>query len=248
MRVLTLTACLVLVAAADGSALAASGCGKGMLWPYVRQPGDCLTDDEIKAGQRGVYNGPLNTNPDMSGVRVDTPAQSTGVTGSTGPRPNAAAGAPQTTATGTGSSGPAPGAPVAPGATLFGGPATGNSPSLNGPGFAPPPAQRVVGEAPCVKGWLWPFVRNPGDCLTEAEKSNGQAGVYRADQVVASAAAAAGPGVTQVSAAGPAASGSSGTVETASGGGNAAPACRKGWLWPFVRRAGDCPTDAERGR
>ena len=91
MRVLTLTACVVLLAAADGSALAASGCGKGMLWPYVRQPGDCLTDDEIRAGQRGVYNGPVNTNPDMSGVRVETPAQSTGVTGSSAPAPAAPA-------------------------------------------------------------------------------------------------------------------------------------------------------------
>jgi len=26
----------------------------------------------------------------------------------------------------------------------------------------------------------------------------------------------------------------------------ATPACRKGWLWPFVRKPGDCPTDAER--
>jgi hypothetical protein len=56
MRALTLTACVVLFAASHGSALAASGCGKGMLWPYVRQPGDCLTDDEIKAGTVTVKN------------------------------------------------------------------------------------------------------------------------------------------------------------------------------------------------
>jgi hypothetical protein len=241
MRMLTLTACVALLAAADGSALAASGCGKGMLWPYVRQPGDCLTDDEIKAGQRGVYSGPLNTNPDMSGVRVETPAQSTGVTQSTAPRPSAAAGTPQT----AGSSGPAPVAPVAApgGATLFGGQATTDGPALNGPGFSLPPAPRVAGDAPCVKGWLWPFVRNPGDCLTDAEKGSGQAGVFRAEDVVASATPAAGPGVTQVSAAGTSASSSTGA-----GAPSAAPACRKGWLWPFVRRAGDCPTDAERGR
>src|SRR5215510_11992851 len=84
MRALMMTACVVLLAAAaDGSALAASGCGKGMLWPYVRQPGDCLTDDEIKAGQRGVYSGPVDTNPDMSNVKVETPP-ATNVEGGSG--------------------------------------------------------------------------------------------------------------------------------------------------------------------
>lgn len=230
MRVLTLTACVVLLAAADGAALAASGCGKGMLWPYVRQPGDCLTDDEIRAGQRGVYNGPVNTNPDMSGIRVETPAQSSGVTGASGPAPG----------------GPAPGPAATAPATA---PTATNGSPTNGPGFSSPPPQRAS-LVSCKKGWLWPFVREPGDCLTDAEKGNGQAGVYRAEEVVASAAPAAGPGVTQVSAAGPAGSGSAGGgVEAPSGGGgSAAPACRKGWLWPFVRRAGDCPTDAERGR
>ena len=237
MRVLTLTAFVALLAAVDGTAALAQSCGKGMLWPYVRQPGDCLTDDEIRAGQRGVYNGPINTNPDMSGVRVETPAQSTGVTvstapppgGATAPRPSGAAGTPQTAG------------PAAPERTLFGGQTTENSPTLNGPGFVLPPQRSSVS---CRKGWLWPFVRDPGDCLTEAEKGNGQASVYRAEQVVAVAAPAAAPGGTQVAGASPA---SSGSVETASTG-SAAPACRKGWLWPFVRRAGDCPTDAERGR
>ncbi len=240
MRVLTLTACVVLLAAADGSAALAQSCGKGMLWPYVRQPGDCLTDDEIRAGQRGVYSGPVNTNPDMSGVRVETPAQSSGITGSTVPVPAAGPGAaPPTTAA------PAPAAPAAAapgGATLFTGPATTPGPTLNGAGFTPPPQRSAVAVA-CKKGWLWPFVREPGDCLTEAEKGNGQGGVYRPEQVVAIAAPAPGPGGTQV--AGP--GGSTGGVETASTV-SAAPACRKGWLWPFVRRAGDCPTDAERGQ
>ena len=127
---------------------------------------------------------------------------------------------------------------------MFSGQATTAGPTLNGPGFSLPPAPRVVGEAPCVKGWLWPFVRNPGDCLTEAETGNGETGVFRAEQVVASAAPAAGPGgVTQVSAPGQSASGSTGGAATPS-----TPSCRKGWLWPFVRKAGDCPTDAERGR
>lgn len=233
MRALTLTACLVLFAASQGSALAASGCGKGMLWPYVRAPGDCLTDDEIKAGQRGVYQGPVNTNPDMSDVKVDTPVSSTVSGGSsgglfsriTGGGSNRAASTPATTpASMQGQSGP----------------------SLNGAGFTPTPVQRV-GDAACTKGWLWPFARKPGECLTDVEKGNGQTGVYRADQVVASAASAAAPGVTPVSAPGRATAGTPASgAETPPP--SAEPACSKGWLWPFVRRAGDCPTDAERRR
>jgi hypothetical protein len=229
MRALTLTACVVLFAASHGSALAASGCGKGMLWPYVRQPGDCLTDDEIKAGQRGVYQGPVNTNPDMSDVRVETPPVNTVSGGSSGGLFSRLMGGgsstPASVQSGQGPSGP----------------------SLNGPGFSTP-AARGTDDAACAKGWLWPFVRNPGDCLTNAEKGNGLTGVYRADQVVASAApAAASSGVTPVSAPGRA------TAETPAGSTetpppSAEPACRKGWLWPFVRRAGDCPTDAERRR
>ena len=237
MRALTLTACVVLFAASHGSALAASGCGKGMLWPYVRQSGDCLTDDEIKAGQRGVYQGPVNTNPDMSNVKVETPPVNTVSGGSSGGLFSRIMGG------GGGSSG---GSTTPTPASIQSGQAP-DGPSLNGPGFSQPAARRADDGA-CAKGWLWPFVRNPGDCLTNAERDNGQTGVYRADQVVASAApAAAPPSVTPVSAPGRA------TTETPAGSTEtpppaAQPACRKGWLWPFVRRPGDCPTDAERRR
>lgn len=229
MRALTLTACVVLFAASHGPALAASGCGKGMLWPYVRQAGDCLTDDEIKAGQRGVYQGPVNTNPDMSNVKVVEPPTNTVSGGSSGGLFSRIMG-------GGGSSTPAS---VQSGQGPSG-------PSLNGPGFSTP-AVRRADDGACSKGWLWPFVRNPGDCLTNAERDNGQTGVYRADQVVASAAPAAAPGVTPANAPGRA------TGETPAGSTEtpppaAQPACRKGWLWPFVRKPGDCPTDAERGR
>ena len=245
MRALKLTACLLLLAAADSSALAASGCGKGMLWPYVRQPGDCLTDDEIRAGQKGVYNGPVNTNPDMSNVKLDTPPAATSVEGSSGGglfsgilgRSRGTTSAPA----------PAPASASAPasGALLGQGVMRQNAdgPSMNGPGFSLPPPQRV-GEAPCVKGWLWPFVRKPGDCLTNAEKENGQAGVFRAEQVVATVSPAAGPGVTQVSAPGSGGAAPRGSEPPV----NTEPQCRKGWLWPFVRKPGDCPTAAERGR
>ena len=249
MRALKLTACLVLLAAADGSALAASGCGKGMLWPYVRQPGDCLTDDEIRAGQRGVYNGPVNTNPDMSNVKVPETPPATSVEGGSGGglfsgilgRSRTPASTPAPSPTPVTASVPTPSAPTQSG-SLFGEgimSQNANGAALNGPGFSFPPTQRG-GEAPCAKGWLWPFVRSPGDCLTEAERQNGETGVFRADQVVATAAPAAGPTATQV-----AASGNAAPNRTEAPPANTEPQCRKGWLWPFVRRPGDCPTGIE---
>src|SRR4029453_1208529 len=177
----------------DSSALAASGCGKGMLWPYVRQAGDCLTDDEIRAGQKGVYNGPVNTNPDMSNVRVETPP-ATSITSESKGLFSRLTGGRNTTASVRSTSAQGP-----------------SGPSMNGPGFSAPPVQRAA-DGPCVKGWLWPFVRKPGECLTGTERENGQTGVYRREQVVASAAPAAGPGVTQISA-----PGSAGTATPAGG-------------------------------
>ena len=44
MRIL-IAAGVTLFLASSGSAMAAE-CTKGLLWPYVRNPGDCLTDDE----------------------------------------------------------------------------------------------------------------------------------------------------------------------------------------------------------
>jgi hypothetical protein len=206
-----------------------------MLWPYVRQAGDCLTDDEIKAGQRGVYQGPVNTNPDMSDVKVVEPPTNTVESGSSGLFSRIMGGG------GSSSS-------STPASIQSGGSQGSSGPSLNGAGFSAPAARRADDGA-CVKGWLWPFVRKPGECLTDAERANGQTGVYRADQVVAVSTPAAGaPGVTPVSAPGRA------TTETPAGATEttpqpaATPQCRKGWLWPFVRKPGDCPTDAERRR
>src|SRR5579872_2148135 len=56
----------------SGSALAAE-CNKGLLWPFVRDPGDCLTANEIKAGQTGVYDGPPTGPVDVSAIKA--PAQ-----------------------------------------------------------------------------------------------------------------------------------------------------------------------------
>jgi hypothetical protein len=138
----------------------------------------------------------------------------------------------------------APGAAAPPPAAAAASAAPPSGPPLTGAGFTAGPRADSVD---CKKGWLWPFVRNPGDCLTEAERANGRAGVYRADQVVASAPSAPVPAVTPVSAPVPTDAGSSASPEPVSQEPvAAAPSCRKGWLWPFVRRPGDCPTDAER--
>jgi len=193
MRVVGLVACIVFFAA-SGSALAAE-CGRGMLWPHVRNPGDCLTDAEIKAGQTGVYNGPVNTNVDVSAIKPDPVNQNAGASGD--------------------------GGGFFSGGLLGGGSTQGGS------------------TATCNKGWFWPFVRETGDCQTDIERRRNRNGVYRADEVTqvsavgnASAPAANAPIVGEpASAAQPAA---------------AAPACTKGWLWPFVRHERDCPSEGDK--
>jgi len=203
----------VCVFAADGSATAAS-CGKGMLWPYVRNPGDCLTDTEIKGGQTGVYSGPVNTNPDISGIQAPAPVQ-------------------------TPAQAPAP-ARRAPAAAVPASTAT----SPNGVKAVTTATPRD--EVACHTGALWPFSRSPGDCLTDVEKKEGHTGVYRAEAVVTQVSAtAAATGTTPT----PGANNSGGSSATASNDTSTAPpaqSCRKGALWPFVRRPGDCPTDAEK--
>jgi hypothetical protein len=224
MRLLPFVASVAFFAA-SGSALAAD-CTKGMLWPYTRNPGDCLTDAEIKAGKTGVYSGPVNTNVDVSSIKPETPA-------------------PSTPSSGGGTGGFFSGG-------LFGGssstPSTPSAPSSNTGGFfsgglfgggsSSTPKSNAVS---CNKGTLWPFVREPGDCLTATEKLTNKTGVYRADEV------------TQVSA-NTAPAGDAGAANTPANApagappppASSAPVCEKGWLWPFVRKSGDCPTDAEK--
>jgi hypothetical protein len=217
--------------AASGSAFAAD-CTKGMLWPYTRNPGDCLTDAEIKAGKTGVYNGPVNTNVDVSSIKPEAPSPSSSESGAS--------------KGGFFSGG------------LFGGssstPSTPSAPSNNTGGFfsgglfgGGSSTPNSISSAPngnavaCNKGYLWPFVREPGDCLTATEKLTNKTGVYRAGEV------------TQVSANNPPA-GDAGAADTpASTAASAppppassAPTCEKGWFWPFVRKSGDCPTAAEK--
>ena len=261
MRVLAL-AVFMMVLGADQSASAAS-CGKGMLWPYVRNPGDCLTDAEVAAGARGVYNGPVNTNPDLGAMQQN-------------PAVAAPAPAPQ---------GPAPvQQPIAvnPNGVAVA-PLPAQQPVTVDPnGVVASPAQvatyqpaPAANPAECTKSLLWPFVKKPGDCLmgTSAEekrKRNGMPCYYRKPgdcQIaepkpvgvvttvggvgpVAQANARAAAGL-QAPAAIPAANPGSvpvTPVDAPAASTPVEPSCTKGAFWPFVKKAGDCATSAEQKR
>lgn len=199
MRKVFLLACVSFVTM-SGSAMAAD-CTRGMLWPYVRAAGDCLTDAEIAAGQKGAYSGPTNTNVDVSAIK---PAQAPSQSGAPAP---------------VGSVSRSDGALIE--TSVFG---------------AVAPTKAVV---ECHRGILWPFQREPGDCLTAAEKRSGQTGYYGGVAAITQASAnVAGPGA-------PAPSGAA-SQEAAP---QTAPApqavsCSKSWFWPFVKEAGDCASAA----
>jgi hypothetical protein len=158
MRLLPFVATIAFFAA-SGSAFAAD-CTKGLLWPYTRNPGDCLTDVEIKAGKTGVYTGPVNTNVDVSSIKPDTSIPSSGGGG--------------------GSTGGSTGGYFSGG--LIGG--------LIGGSSSTPSSNPVA----CNKGYLWPFVREPGDCLTATEKLTDKTGVYRGGEVTQVSASSASAG------------------------------------------------------
>jgi hypothetical protein len=207
MRILSVVACVAFFAG-TGSALAAD-CNKGMLWPFVRTTGDCLTDVEIASGKTGTYTGPVNTNVDVSAIKPsEAPVQNTGSSSGSG---------------------------------LFGSSLFGSSTSNSGGGGELITSDSIFGAgAPdksgaavtCNKGTLWPFQREPGDCLTAAEKKAGKTGVY-----------GGGPGLTQVSATDAAGQAAPPAAMPASA---SAASCGRSWLWPFVRKAGDCPSEADK--
>ena len=67
----TIAAAAIAMLASSGSAFAAD-CTKGLLWPYVRNPGDCLTEDEIKTG---VYQGAPQGPVDVDNIKSPAPTQ-----------------------------------------------------------------------------------------------------------------------------------------------------------------------------
>jgi len=199
MRSVSLIACVSLLTGgfllSTGPTLAAD-CTKGMLWPYVRAAGDCLTDAEIAAGQKGTYSGPTDTNVDVSAIKPPAaPAQA--------------------------------GSPAAAGGVVRSDGALIET-SIFG---AEPPARAIV---QCHKGILWPFNREPGDCLTEGEKQAGQTGVFGG----AAAATPASATTTVPAASAPSGEGAAPMPQTTS--------CSKSWLWPFVRESGDCPSAGDK--
>jgi hypothetical protein len=255
-------AVFALLVTADQSALAES-CGKGMLWPYVRNPGDCLTDAEIAAGARGVYNGPVNTNPNIGALQSPPPA-------APAPAPLAAPAAAPAPA-------PSP-AITANGAAIGAAPAvspvTASGQPIAAPAaqavYAPLPGPTVVTGANCTKGALWPFVKRPGDCQTGAEKKPHTGGVFCTYQkpgdcqTVPEKPVGVVTGYGAVGAVATAQAASRATSETGAPSpvegtvlvtpvgqpldAAAVPNCTKGTLWPFVRKPGDCPTSAEQKR
>jgi hypothetical protein len=212
MRIVSVVACVAFFAG-TGSALAAD-CNKGMLWPFVRTAGDCLTDPEIASGKTGVYSGPVNTNVDVSAIKPsETPAQST----------QSSTVVDKPLFSSAGNSG---GGALISSISIFGGAAK----------------TRADTDAGCTKGTLWPFKREPGDCLTADEKKAGRTGVY-----------GGGAGLTQISATNtpstPAPAPAQSTPASAPAQSTPAPApasCGRSWLWPFVRKSGDCPSEADK--
>jgi hypothetical protein len=265
MRVCALVAFGLLIAAS--SSADAADCTKGMLWPYVRNSGDCLTDAEIQAGKTGVYSGPLNTDPDLSAIKpedVKPPAQEDCGLGLWWPFVKKECPSSVVTTTGIPQTTTAQGA-LANGSAQAA--AAGNAAPVANASAAPPAAASAApvatssgtASASCEKGLLWPFVRDAGDCPTDIEKQQAKGRAARGGVATASNQAvpipASGSG-RQVPAVTPATVTQPAQIPAATPARNDVPAeteapvaaCHKGLFWPFVRDPGDCPTTAEKDR
>ncbi len=179
---------------------AADGCPKGFFWPFVRRPGDCLTTTEKTAGMTGNYQDPEGTfqrsDEPESPVTTATPDSETPAATETAGPPGspttviaAPAGpiAPTETATPDRAANSAPDASPSPAARvdppLVDTAATESTPAVDQAAESTPSPiaeNRVEYTRPdgCPKGFFWPFVRQPGDCLTTTEKAAGMTGNY----------------------------------------------------------------------
>ena len=252
---LPIAVAVVAFAASSGSAMAAD-CTKGLLWPYVRNTGDCLTDAEIKAGQTGAYSGPATGPVDVSTIKAPPapPANATDAKTADCKRgwfwPFGGDSDCQSTVQRSGTSaatvsvsGTTPPASVSDPAAAT--PASQAIQPAAEPQVAvvakPPkinrPAAVTLNAADCHKGLLWPFVRDSGDCPTRIEKgSSSMAAVPVQTSVPSSAPATAIPASPR-----PAAAATVAATTTSAG------SCGKGLFWPFVRNTGDCRTAGEKG-
>jgi hypothetical protein len=217
----------------------AGGCHKGMLWPFHRSAGDCLTDIEKKNGQTGVYGNP-NAVLAPAGQPATTagaaPAAPSGGGGGGGVFGLFGGGSSQPTVATRGLLEDS----ITPPAIAAG--TVNNAATVAVPNRPGALITRSDGNVACTKGWLWPFSRSNGDCLTDQEKKNGQTGVYGNPNAVP-ATQVVSTGVPAQVAAAPAAAPANGPLITRTTG---ELACTKGWFWPFYRNDGDCLTDVEK--
>ena len=143
MRIIFAVVCGILIA---GNTTAwAADCGKGLLWPFIRSAGECLTQTEKSQGITGVFGGAGDARKPASPPQTPAP-----------PQANAATASAVVSSTEKVSATPVA-APAAP------------APAQASSGTAAPSTAAVS----CQKGWLWPFVREPGDCLTDQDRKNG---------------------------------------------------------------------------
>jgi hypothetical protein len=234
MRVLAILAFGVFSAAMLGGegAANAADCTKGMMWPYVRSTGDCLTDAEIQAGKSGAYTGAVNTNPDLADIKPSPAAVP--VTTSTssndgswywpfgGGSSNSAAQPARTTATRGGAVNV-----QCHKAALW--------PFVREAGDCLTDNEKKSGQTGVYGGGSGiPAPTATATAPTTATAANG-----------APAPAGGAPDNTGAANTGAANTGSANSGQTATSE-NSPPACTKGVFWPFVRRTGDCPTDSEK--
>ncbi len=256
--------------ATSGSAMAAD-CTKGLLWPYVRNPGDCLTDTEIQAGKTGVYTGPSTGQVDVSAIKPPPQAMSNAVQCSRSlfwpfvgddcqAAPTSTVTQVSPAANNSVAVAPSVPAPTAVKPQAAATPAAPPAVQSAQPQAALPPAAATIrvaqaNTAECQKGVFWPFIRDAGDCLTASEKASGKTPDA---PIAASTSGPIGPVqtcsrswlwpivsdtcVTQNVAA------QTAPVMPAVAGASPPPpaGCTKGTFWPFIRETGDCLTASEK--
>lgn len=182
-----LTPALVPGAHAQISYEGEGACNKGVFWPFVRNPGDCLTDTERRSGMSGTYRESELAEPAESAISEPE---------ASAPEPNSEPTQTQQSAPSSAPNSPATSTPAAPAATATPpatpAPPAGAASTPTAPNEAAEDADAVpaaeettnggglfTGEGGCSKGIFWPFVRSPGDCLTDTERRSGMTGTYQ---------------------------------------------------------------------
>ena len=167
-------------------------CNKGLFWPFVRNPGDCLTDAERRSGMTGTYRGSEVEQTD-AGDEAAAPAPAAPAQAQQSP-PTPAVGAPSEQASApeppqemdtTAGATPVPASPAPAAGTAAVQPAAAQraAPAAEtaAPQSSPAAEDRATYTGPggCTKGIFWPFVRRAGDCLTDAEVRSGMTGTFQ---------------------------------------------------------------------